>query len=83
MHFNRDESFVWPLSSFIQQSLTLNKVHYLAERDVFKVTWFHKGIWILMWPVPYSHDLRGRFRCLLASVTLGTIYQPQFKWVSM
>jgi len=31
-----------PFSSFIQQSHTLNKVQYLAERNVFKITWFYK-----------------------------------------
>jgi len=78
MHSNGAQSFVWSLSAFVQQSLTLNKVQYLAERDVFKVTWFRNGTWILMWPGPYSHDLRSLFRCLLASVTLGIVYRPQF-----
>lgn len=48
MHFNHDQYFVWPLSSFVQQSLTLNKVQYLAERVVLKVSWLCKGTWILM-----------------------------------
>jgi len=30
------------ITSFINQSHTLNKVQYLAGREVFKVTWFHK-----------------------------------------
>jgi hypothetical protein len=42
MHFDRYRSFVQPFSSFIQQSLTLKKVQYLTDRDVFKVTWFRK-----------------------------------------
>ena len=41
-HFDCDWSFVQPLSSFIQQYHTLNKVHYFADRDIFKVIWFHK-----------------------------------------
>jgi hypothetical protein len=36
--------------SFIQQSRTLNEVQYLADRDIFKVTWFHK----MMSQVPES-----------------------------
>ena len=31
-----------PFSSFNQQSHTLNKVQYLADRNVFKITWFYK-----------------------------------------
>jgi hypothetical protein len=38
----RYQSFVQPFTSFIQQSRTLNKVQYLTDRDVLKVTWFHK-----------------------------------------
>ena len=33
---------VHPFSSSIQQSHTSNKVQYLADTDVFNVTWFHK-----------------------------------------
>jgi hypothetical protein len=42
MHFEQDPSFVQPVSSSMQQSRTLNKVQYLDDRDVFKITWFHK-----------------------------------------
>jgi hypothetical protein len=30
----------------------------------------------------FTKKVRGHFRCLLASITLGTVYQPQFKKVS-
>jgi hypothetical protein len=42
MHFEQDTSFVQPVSSSMQQFRTLNKVQYLDDGDVFKVTWFHK-----------------------------------------
>ena len=50
MHFDGDKSFVQTFSSFIQQSHTLNKLQYLADRDVFKGTWFYK----MMNQVPQS-----------------------------
>jgi hypothetical protein len=50
MHLDRDQSLVQPISSFIQQSSKLNRVHYLANRIVFKVTWCHK----MMTQVPES-----------------------------
>jgi hypothetical protein len=42
------QGLLQPFSSFIQQSLTLNKVQYLAEKNVFKITWLYK----LMTQVP-------------------------------
>ena len=75
-----------PLCSHFQQPCTLNKLQYPASRDVFKVTWFHK---VLTWvPISYcsqsvtvTKNVLGHFRGLFASVTLGTVYQPNFKYM--
>ena len=50
MHFDGEKSFVQTFSSFIQQSHTLNKLQYLANRSVFRVTWVLK----MMTQVPES-----------------------------
>jgi len=42
MFFDCDRSFVQSLGSFIQQSHSLSKVQYLADRDVLKFTLLHK-----------------------------------------
>jgi len=50
MHLDCDQSLVQTFSSFIPQSSKFNKVQYLVDRDVFKVTWCYK----LMTQVPES-----------------------------
>lgn len=42
MHFDHCQSFVQPFCSCIQQSNTFNKAQYPADRDVIRVTRFHK-----------------------------------------
>jgi len=44
MDFDDYKSFVQPFSSFIQQPCTPNKMWYLADRNVFRVTWFYKMV---------------------------------------
>jgi len=62
-------------------------MQYPADREVFKVAWFHQ----MMTQVPeswcsqdltFTRNMWGHFRYLLASITLGTVYQHQFKQVS-
>jgi hypothetical protein len=70
---------VQPFISFIQQCHALNKVRYLADRDVFKVTWFHKMTTQVSesWcdqSLTVTKNMWCRYTCLLASVTLGTVY---------
>jgi hypothetical protein len=42
VYFDRYQSFVQPLFSCNQQPCILNKVQYPDDRDILKVTWFHK-----------------------------------------
>jgi hypothetical protein len=42
VHFDHYRFFVQSSSWLIQQSCTLNEMQYLADRDAYKVTWFHK-----------------------------------------
>jgi len=50
IQFNHNRSFLQLLSLFIEQSYALNRVQYLSDGDVYKVTWFHE----LMSQVPES-----------------------------
>jgi len=71
----------------IQHPHTLNMVQYLADRDVGKVIWFQD----MMAHMPKSYyfqrltvtkNMQGSYRCLFASITPVTRYQPQFKQIS-
>ena len=74
------------LHSCIWQTQTLNKVQYPGDSDVFihLIAWdVYWDAWMLVWLKPtVTKNMWGCFGCLFTYVTLGTVYQPQFKHMS-
>jgi hypothetical protein len=67
-----------PDGSFCQRSRTSSKVQYLADRPVFKVTWFQGQPRCLNLNT-VTQNMWSCFRGLLASTAPHIVYQHQFK----